>query len=511
MMDLNMCSLTQDLLLLYAEDLLSPETRQVLEVHARRCPTCAKALADLDSPLPPALEAMEVDATEEPARLMLGRLRRGLYYGVLGLVLLVLVVGAFGYQLGGRSSSGPVRDVPLQVASSFDLAQRVVPGWERAAAEGLLVELNQTLPIPGSNATITLEQVWYGEERSYLLYTVRAPEGEHLAIGSAHLDDLPAMVSPATHWAGGFSAEGFHQVLYLRPQLRIREGSELELSVPIWHPVSPNISHSESRRQRLYRFMTTQLPVPEGVFAERFERYVLDQAGAWLDRRLTLEELAIGLRQVQLTVLIDLPEGEVNPELGGTLLFGGAERGLTLLSRVETEIPGRYRLTYTAQPLDRWPVDVDLKLWGIGFAREEPLLMELPWGPAPRSVDQLDLKPSDRPWIRFYDGVLEMIGTYDEGRGFHFNKILPEGLLPQVRIGSLGANMTVTAPNGHVVDNFGSGGGPTIGRRESWSFHFDESDESKMGEAQSLLLRIEYPEGLMIVEEQWPLNLTPKQ
>ncbi|MFB5083244.1 zf-HC2 domain-containing protein [Symbiobacterium thermophilum] len=72
-MQIDLCALTEDLLPLYADDLLSPATRQLLEQHAAACPACRERLraAGIQHP-PPA--PTDLPRLERPARAFFRRL-----------------------------------------------------------------------------------------------------------------------------------------------------------------------------------------------------------------------------------------------------------------------------------------------------------------------------------------------------------------------------------------------------------------------------------------------------
>ena len=63
------CSVIQDLLPLYAEELTSADSRALVEAHLAECGGCRKALADLQTPPAPApLDVMPMQTVKKMLR-----------------------------------------------------------------------------------------------------------------------------------------------------------------------------------------------------------------------------------------------------------------------------------------------------------------------------------------------------------------------------------------------------------------------------------------------------------
>lgn len=98
------------------------------------------------------------------------KLHRSLQAGMAILLLLCLLATA-GCSLGKQSQPDPDR-IPPRVQSAEEVAERAVPGWKRAREQGLLVDLGQSWPVSGSDATIRLEKAWFSGRQAYILYTM---------------------------------------------------------------------------------------------------------------------------------------------------------------------------------------------------------------------------------------------------------------------------------------------------------------------------------------------------
>ena len=84
------CRLIQDLLPLYGEKLVSPETAQAIEEHLSSCATCAEAWHLFQEPAPDPLLSQE----EEPAPSLGERLAKRVQKTVIAVILLFIVGGA---------------------------------------------------------------------------------------------------------------------------------------------------------------------------------------------------------------------------------------------------------------------------------------------------------------------------------------------------------------------------------------------------------------------------------
>ena len=56
------CEVIRDLLILYADNCCSEESKALVEEHLKSCPDCRKALSDMNAELPPAPQAPKLKA-----------------------------------------------------------------------------------------------------------------------------------------------------------------------------------------------------------------------------------------------------------------------------------------------------------------------------------------------------------------------------------------------------------------------------------------------------------------
>src|SRR5690606_24827059 len=103
------------------------------------------------------------------------RLRRAVYAGLALVVVLLVAASGLSY-VAGRRSLAQRQMIPPRVAGPEEVARRAIPGWDRAAAHGLVVDVGVTERIPRTDATITVEKAWFSGRQVYVLYTVTAAE-----------------------------------------------------------------------------------------------------------------------------------------------------------------------------------------------------------------------------------------------------------------------------------------------------------------------------------------------
>lgn len=155
------CAIIQDLLPLYAEDMLSDESRLLVEEHLHQCPACQKELLALKTtaPLPEDRSAVPLQKIQQ--RLQAGKMKTGLLFAAVALLFALLlmlrltapryldyspsqlrfveaegkVMAVLGEEVTGYElSNGPVGEYTLTLWNSF-WDQRVI---HRQAGEVLL-------------------------------------------------------------------------------------------------------------------------------------------------------------------------------------------------------------------------------------------------------------------------------------------------------------------------------------------------------------------------------------
>lgn len=501
-MSLNLCRLTEDVLPLYVDDLLSPEIRGAVEEHARSCSACASLLAGGGTAAPPSAPTPEPPAFQDSANRLAARLRRILLTALAGLLVLLMAVSVTSYQAGQR---GPVTGrQPLRVRSAADFAARAVPGWERAHESGLLIRLGATYPIPHTPASVTLEDAWFGPDTIYILYTVKAPEGRHMMTTRAHMGGDVANF-PKTHSMGAFSDEGYHQVLVFSSLPAEQRGEYLTLEMFNWAEVSPRTAwESLGQAFQVGERVTVKLPYRPDYVKDAMQGFPLHRQETWLGRTLALEKLEIGMHAARLHGWIELLPGETDPTLGVTVRFGKTERTVKRYEADPTEKPNRYQFSITTDPPDTWPVRPAVKFWGLGFHRREPLAVDLAWQKYRGQAEAKPL-PEDARSVAFYDSTLVLDRYYQNAREFSFRVVHPDKPKPYVALDH-SQRVEYVGPNGHRITNLGGGGGNWEGQTVSWSHHFSEEDAEKLENAAAITLLMTKPKASMHLDETWELH-----
>ena len=233
-----------------------------------------------------------------------------------------------------------------------------------------------------------------------------------------------------------------------------------------WARVSPRVGIDSSTGRSIEIAMA--LPWrPEFSKDAATVSYTLKERRTWLGRSLALERLEVGTGQIRLTGLIELPTGEGNPILSGTLSVAGALRDLKEFRAEPTDVPGRYIFSATFDGPNTWPAPVTFELTGIGFQTDQTLEWSLPWAKyrdiSPNMRRLMD--PADQVAVKFYDTTLRTIALWESGVAVDQvqTRMRPPYVTAALTFGGRGdetrPGMELVAPNGKVLRNFGGGGG----------------------------------------------------
>ena len=463
---------------------------------------------------------------------MQAKLRRMVRAGVVSLLLLSLLATA-GCSLGGQPQPDPDK-IPARVQNAEEVAERAVPGWKRAREQGLVVDLGQSYPVAGSDATIRLEKAWYSGREAYILYTVTVPRGGTYVMPTAlHLGSdrdetdysFPAVApwSDLSTW-GGFSPEGFHS-LFIISGLDVPEGTQqITATLKDWRAVTPNRGLDEDLTHPTDQVYFT-LPWDDAYLKEPApESIPLDHEKTWLGRTLRLKELRVGTGWTWLTGEITLGEGEDDPSLDAFLISGGRELGAKIEYEPTGE-PGRYTFTAAFDGLDEWPAPVSLYLQGIRFGTHQTLEWRIPWAKyrdVDSSLDRL-MDPEDQVSVPFYGS--EIVSVRADDWGISFEERVPKQNPPYVEPHLQGhgrgepgwpgfpdmPGFEVINDAGEVVRNMGGGGGAMyytrFGRHESVSISlYEEYLPKGFLQSEQLLVRYVNPSGTMVIDETWQLT-----
>jgi len=523
----DLCALTEDVLPLYADDLLSPATRQLLEQHAAVCPACRQLLQEAAAapvPSPPPVQLR----MERPARAFFGRLSRMLFTGLAAVVALLIVTSSLSYVLGRRSTSDRMM-IPARAASADEVALRAVPGWERAVAQGLVVDIGVTERIPRTDATVTVEKAWYSGRKVYVLYTVTAPEGGYwLPIEASLRGDDPEQPYShgGTNWNhlstwGGFSPEGFHAILTFGGVPQVNDS--LELVLRQWMRVSPESGPTRiGAGATFWEDLRIPLPWDTAYLAEPDPDIIpWPQRHTWLGRTLALDALSVGIGRAQLTGEITVPEGERDPVLQATLIVGDQELDWGSYAAEPIGESGRYRFTLTFDGPNQWPAPVRLRLEGIAFATDHVLEWPVHWAKYREmtGAERRLMDPEDQVTLQFYDSQLTSIFTTYSGVSIEQRD--PERTPPYVRASismggrgfpdDLGPGFEVENDAGEVLTNLGGGAGVIYdgpGRHDERQgvavMWWDDLPDS-FRQSERLLIRYVEPSAALVLDETWTL------
>lgn len=337
--------------------------------------------------------------------------RRSRRLARIGALLLAAAVASSGCSIGQANRT------PTQWAE--DYASGVVPGWNRAVANNLVVPLDITAEIPGSDATITLDDAWYSGRQTYILYTVTAPDDGYVMPVTAQLgteagnSDYADSRNPWSYldpW-GVFTDGGFHSVLIFG-NLSVPEGTEsMTLTLQDWKAVVPEESENAqvADDSSLGQVVVT-LPW-DSAYLEEPEPDVIPLSfeQEWNGRSLRLEEMQVGIGRIRLEGDITLLENERDPWLQGYLETqdqeGSQQLWLMEISPTQTA-PGQYHFVAVADGPSTWPATVNLSLQGIRFTTDSTLEWTIPWSSYRENTAAAPVEDADQQKVAFYDSVL---------------------------------------------------------------------------------------------------------
>jgi hypothetical protein len=523
----DLCTLIDEVLPLYTEGQLAAETRRLVDQHAAECPACRERLERAAATLAPPPGAATV--REQRGRQLSARARRMLMYGLVGIVVLMIGAGGWRYA-AARKSPSQLDGIPARVSSAEQLAARAIPGWNRAKAAGLVVDLGISEKIAGTDATITLEKGWYSGQQGYILYTVKAPKGGYLLPTQVVLqteDVRTPWVFGRTEWTqlsqwGGFSSDGFHGVLLLPQFIPPASVRQLHLTVHQWGPVTPEGGMDQSQSQSVGGQVTFELPWRAAYLEEPPPAVVRwTRQNTWLGRTLAVEELEVGIGRTVLTGQITLAPGEGKPLLRASLRMGTRTLNLTSFNAIPAADQGRYHFTATFEGLDRWPAPVTVDLSGIYFETDKTLAWPVNWAKYRDRTGTQDglMDPADRVAIRFYDSELTSIVTNSSSISIEEKQLTAAP--PYVRAALYGsgrssvpdsAGMDLLNAEGEAQTDFGGGGGniyddPVTGEgRQGVVAIWGDTLPQSFRQSDRLTLRYVHPAASLVLNEMWELR-----
>lgn len=195
------CPIIQDLLPLYVDEALSPESRALVEEHLSTCDACRRTLADLRTGAPtlPAMGA-EGAAPSEDAR-FLHRLKRQAGT-VIGLGLLLLVLTAFGANQYGHWRAD--KEYGQKMQAQMQEEQAAIEAIRQASPDPMA-----RLKERGVDITHTVSQQGRTLRVNYLVHTPPDQQANPL---HSMVDPRPRLYDPATGKGLGNYTGGSHSM-----------------------------------------------------------------------------------------------------------------------------------------------------------------------------------------------------------------------------------------------------------------------------------------------------------
>lgn len=448
-MKIDYCKLTEDLLPLYADNLVSPETKELLDWHLDQCSDCRKKYLGttdkLEAEQP--LTGLEEDARYASARKFIITFRRRARGIAISILILFILFSITSFWLGQTSYS--YMEKPLQVQSADNYAEKVVPGWSRAELTGQIVDLDITKPIEGTLAEVTFEKVWFNQLYTIVLYTIKDPEGKFYLASGEGIDLSPDKsryenqgMHPFGNRFGGISESGMHQVMvfsgyeFYSPttwysgtedqithshEYPVPESIPLVLTIPKWvqGPFPPK---SYANHQEIDSEMSLPLVLKSEYFQEKVETIQLDQTLEWKDRKATLNTLEVGLSKNRLFGRIELPEGETNPNLQGYFQVGDQQAWLSTEMLEPTTEPNTFEFIAYSDPFNQWPEPLELRITGIRFQTSEILTFPLNWSNYQNVKNKMLINNEEQSPQTSYDSTIRIWQIVKEGVNFKTDK-----------------------------------------------------------------------------------------
>ncbi|HHV64672.1 MAG TPA: hypothetical protein GXX46_06325 [Peptococcaceae bacterium] len=529
-MSINYCKITEDLLPLYQDNLLSPETKEFVEGHLEQCPECRKKHLALASALPEDqnLTALPEEARYESARRFLLAFRRRTK--VLGFVLLFgfIFFTLTSFWLGQASFT----EKPLKVKSADEYAAQVVPGWSRAEQSGQIIPLNITKPIEGTQAKVTFEKVWFSGKYTIVLYTVTDPDKKYYLTSGEEIDISPERtmarnsgMHPFGNRYGGISDKGLHNIMVFLGYNNFQIGAQypetakgttgshladdwktipLVLTVPQWQegPFSP-------KDYKSYREISSEVSIPlelkREYLQEKTETIALNKTLQWQERQVMLEKLEIGFSHNTLYGKIKLPPGENNPSLQGYFKAGDQQAWITEQKTEPLTEPNTYEFIAITQPFNAWPVPTELHLEGLKFQTSDILTFPFPWAKYKESEERKQIEPENQAPQVCYDSTIRLWQIEKEGLSFKIDN--PTAKEQPIVIEPTNYYPEITNSMGEKLEqnSGGSWSGNIFGNDDlGFGFEIDRNDPFWQSSEQ-VIIKISKPRAKMILKEIIPI------
>jgi hypothetical protein len=388
---------------LYEEGLLSEETRDYVDWHLESCSSCREAALTANVHLPSSPQPQAEEETYKSAKVLLTRARNALMTTALVIIGLMLVIAIGAYGLGSRQPSIE----PVKVSSADDYASQYIPGWERAADAGVIVELGISREIEGTSATFTVEKAWFSDHYIYLLYTIQDTQTNRIwrpaTFGldqppTEYLSNNPGYVTVDGRLYGGKSRDGHHHIMRFEGYSEPPDVDSLVLRVENW------IFYDKSPYETDAVNVPLQISVPYSWEQQKepTETVYLNEILLTGDRNLRLTKLEVGTSTVKLFgEAVVLPDEDF---LGINASQWTCESIMAVAGNTN-----KYLFTLERIPLDTWPQEFEFKIDSMEIRTRQEMMFTLDWSKI-RDRKQLNRKkPGDPDAVfHYYDSVLKL-------------------------------------------------------------------------------------------------------
>lgn len=430
------------------------------------------------------------------------------------LLVLVLIAGGCGFSSGTDANYNDRG--PIKVASAEDFAGRVVPGWQRAWEAGLVVDIGIAKPIPGTDAEIILEKVWYNPLHTYVLYTVKEPNGQYLMADKREIDVPPDegigrnfSMEPLPQRWGGMSPEGFHQVMVFKGYTTPVPTQEITLTMSEWRVPELILPGPV---ETLDSVVTVKLPLADEFLRETSDKIALDQTFEWKGRILKLTGMDVRSSRTLLFGEVQLMPGETLNHINGSIKSGEQSAWLNYERIVPGDAPNTFEFTFYADPLNEWPAPVSLEINSMKFITDKVLSFELDWTQYAGKQERVEFAEGEDEAVRFYDGIVRLCYV-NPGRWIELEIVEPENKpyiamsgepVTQYPLQNYARGLKVTNENGEILEVGMTAGGHIEKDRFGIGFEIDAHD-SRWQTSKQVTITISQPAAYLMVDEKTKL------
>lgn len=512
------CKIIEDLMPLYYDNLVSKETKEYIEWHLNQCHECKEKFKTLDEEMPDIKANTAIIEEEEKfisAKKFFLKLRRKMYFAGVFILIILLITSAGSFLFGKRFNN----EVPVKVSSAEDFAENVVPGWQRAQKSGQIIDLDILKSIPGTDAEVTFEKVWYTPSYTYVLYTVREPSKNYL-MASQRVIDIPpdnymrdnSSMEPLSQRWGGISSEGYHQIMVFMGYNTPVPAQELTLTA--WNWIIPKGSTKPGPVDAIEGKISVQLPLADEFLQEASEMVTLDKSYEWEERNLHLTAMEVRSSKTLLYGEAKLLEGETLNHIEGFIRSGEQSAGLSYEDIVPGDTPNSFKFTFSTVPLNEWPSKVALDIKAIHFNTSDVLTIPVDWSSYVGKEDRIQVSEEQVPAVPFYDGLVRLSSIGPDNwieleivepaqkiqKKEPYIIMAPEPPIVD-RYNNYASGLKITNENGEILEVGSRGSFRDGGNRMGIGFEIHPEDEL-LETSKSITITINNPEARLVVNEE---------